>query len=499
MLRVPGLLLQILVVVVGLMPAAAGAQAPGADNLATLEQGVHEVRLSNGLRVLLYRRDIAPVFAGVVAVRVGSADEPAGFTGASHLLEHMAFKGTPQLGSKDYPKEKTLLDQLDAIMAAAGGGTEIAPADRARVEDLKKQLAELWEVQRFEWEYQRRGAQALNATTSTDLTNYFVALPRNALEFWCWIETERILHPVMRQFYTERDVVLEERRMSLEDDPQGKLYAALLQAAFERHPYRNPIVGYEQDLWRMTAQAVLDYQRRYYVASNMTVVLVGDVHAERDLPMIRRYFERIPAGEAPRGELVHEPLQQHERRVTVVHDASPELMVAYHKPVYPHPDDPRLAVLMEILAGGVTSPLYEELVKKQQIVSQVEHFDAPGSAQPNLTVFYLQPRAPHTAEEALRAFDRVLGEFVRNPVDPDRIARAKRAVTMSYLERLDSNLSLGVDLASFELISGGWRNLLAWYREVQQVGPEDLTKVAREYLIPSRRTVAWLEPRKQGG
>lgn len=464
------------------------------EALAELQQRVQRRTLPNGLRVVLHRRGAAPVFAGAVSVRVGGSDEPAGLTGISHMLEHMAFKGTDTIGTRDYQREKVLLAELEAIEARASAGTALSADEQKRRSALYEELKALWLVEDFSKKYEQRGGSGFNATTDKELTNYFVELPTNALEFWCWIESERILRPVMRQFYQERDVVMEERRMRYDDDPQGQLYERLLGTAFKVHPYRNPVIGYKEDLSRLTASGTDAFRRMYYVPANIVVSLVGDIDLDRAGSLVERYFGRIPAGEVgPRPSAV-EPPQNEERQVSISMPASPYLSIAYHKPQYPHPDDPPISVMLEILAGGRLSPLYTELVKKRQVAASVSYGEAPGSAYPNLFMFSITPRAPHSLESVREAFDQVLEQFLAAPPSDEAMLIAKRSIAMEYLQHLQSNTGLALDFGSSELLYGDWRALVDWYERAIAVGTEDVARVARQYLVRSARTVGTVVP-----
>lgn len=485
----------LLIVMAAFSPTHANADfAESANALRQLEQGVHTVTLRNGLRVFFYQRGVAPVFSGVVAVRVGGSDEPAGLTGASHIFEHMAFKGTSTLGTRDYAREAPLLARLEELASSVDGMLEqLSGEQQAEWQKIQNELKEVWVDESVSREFDKRGQVGLNATTDKELTRYFVSLPRSAFEFWCAIESARLLDPTMRQFYQEREVVLEERRMRYEDDPGGRLYEKLLATAYTIHPYRNPIIGYEADLRRLTAKRVAEFRSPYYVAANMVVALVGDVDPQRDMAIVERYFGDIPSGVRPARPQEAEPRQQGERQIELVLNAAPELMLAYHKPNYPHRDDAAISLLSEILAGSRVSPLYEELVKKRRVATTISSEEGPGFAYPNLLYFHAAPRAPHTNKDVLEAFDEVIAMVTRDGVSEEQLAIAKRSIAMDHLMRMSSNMSLALDLASSELLYDDWKVILSWYAEVMRVTPEDIVRVLKQYLDKSNRTVGRIE------
>ncbi len=462
-----------------------------------------EVRtLPNGLSVALYPRGNAPVFAGVVAVRVGGSDEHVGETGISHMFEHMAFKGTPEIGTKDYQKERVLLDELEVLAAqAASEGVEVHDLGEESLKlwnEIHEALKRLWITDQFTREFESRGAEGLNATTDSEMTKYFVNLPRTELEFWLKMESERILRPVMRQFYQERDVVMEERRMRYEDDPEGKLYELLRSTAFLAHPYKNPVIGYAFDIRGLTARMLESFHRRFYVPGNIAVAIVGDVRPSEDWPLIEKYFGRIPAKPLPARPHAVEPVQQGERRIVLEADASPSFYVAYRKVQYPHPDDAPISVMLEMLAGSITSPLQRTLVQRLRLAASVSHAEGPGVAYPNLMMFAVRPRAPHTNVEVLEAFDRVLQDFKNSGVTQNRLDIAKRSIATSYLSELASNTSLGKNFATSMLQFGSWKAPFDWYEKAMAVTSADVQRVADQYLIHTARSIAMLERPKAG-
>ena len=471
-------------------PAAADPRI--AKILPSIAERVSERTLSNGMRVAFYRRGSAPVFSAVLAVRVGGVDEKDGATGISHLLEHMAFKGTPKIGTKDYRRERPLLKKQERLRELSKSRS-LTAEEQKELAQVEEALAEVWLPQQLDQELDRRGVVGLNATTSKELTSYFLSLPRGAFEYWCWLESERLIHPVMRLFYQERDVVLEERRMRYENDPSGKLYEELLATAFTKHPYRQPVIGYEKDLLDLTPSALAAFHRSYYTADRMSLAVVGDVDPERDLPLIERYFGRVPAGEGVADIRPTEPPQTKERRLTLRLQAAPELAIAYHKPAYPHPDDPPLSVLEEVLAGSTISPLYQELVKRRGVATGVSVSEAPGSLDPNLIVFSISPRSEIGNSPNLAAFDEIIDGVISAGIDPRAIELAKRSIARDFLDNLRSSSSIAQTLASSMTLYRDWRLMFRWFEETMAVTPADVNRVAALYLKRTNRTVATIE------
>lgn len=461
--------------------------------LAVLREHTQMRTLANGLRVIMYQRGMAPVFSGIVMVRVGGVDEPEGQTGISHMFEHMAFKGTPKIGTTDYEEEKKLLTELEGIMSQQKFDGTLPDTVMERQANIEAALSKLWKADDFVRQYRIQGAEDMNATTGKELTTYMSSLPKPSFEFWCKTESERLISPVLRQFYQERNVVMEERRMRYEDSPDGKLYELLLSSAFTVHPYRNPVIGYAHDIRGLTASMTEVFRRKYYVPSNTVVSVVGDINPEKDFPIIEKYFGRIPVGTDPSRPQVLEPEQQGQREVRLNTHAAPQAFIAYKKPNYPHPDDPALGVMSEMLAGTRSSPMHKELVQKRRLITGIDYDESPGTAYPNLLIFYGVPRQPHTNDEFIAGFDSVLSKFQQGPIDPNLLEVAKRSLAMDYLAGLQANMSLAENFASAELLHGGWAAILDWYEKAMAVTGSDVQAVAKGYLKPATRTIGRIE------
>jgi predicted Zn-dependent peptidase len=461
--------------------------------LLRLASQVKEAKLSNGIRVVIYPRGKAPVFSGALSVRVGGVDETVGKTGIAHMLEHMAFKGTSVIGSKDAEKEKKLLSRQEDLIEKRAR-EPLSLDEESELIRVHAEVKELGRGDQFAEEYGKRGSVGLNATTDKDLTQYFVSFPRSAFEFWCWLESERLVDPIFRQFYEERSVVLEERRMRTEDNPHGKLYEELLFKAFPTHPYRNPVIGYRKDIESLSARDIEAFHKQHYAPEKIAISIVGDVNLESDLPVLEKYFGRIPSRPVEKVEVPQPEKPLFESRVSISKGNSPDLFIAYHKPSYPHPDDPPLSLFEEIVAGSPVSPLIQELVKGRRVALGVSVFEAPGNLYPNLAIFGVTPRPPVGNEELLVHFDNVLATFIQKGPTPEQIATAKRAIAVEFLEQQRSNMSLAVGFSSATLLYGSWRAHLSWFEEVMKVTVDDLNRVARAYFTPQGRTVASLEP-----
>ena len=477
-----------------------------------LEKKIVKAKLQNGLTVLMMERKFSPTVSLYIRYRVGAVDEAPGQSGAAHFLEHMMFKGTTTIGAKNYPAEKKLLSGIEQIgrkLDRERGKQE--SADARKIRRLEAQLKKMQsdhlryyipnEIDRL---YTENGASGMNAATGQDMTTYYINLPANKIELWARIESDRLLHPVFRQFYTERDVILEERRQRVEASPDCKLYEAFMDLAYTKHPYGIPIIGVPRDLTFLSQEAIRAVHQKYLSPRRIVIAAVGDIDPSKTMELIRRYFGKIPDADAPSARIPVEPEQAGERKGEVLFDAGPSMIIGYHKPAPPAQEDYVFDVLETILSKGRTSRLYDRLVISRQIAQSVSAVNGvPAARYPNLFTIFARPRHPHTNEELRTA---VLGEIEALktvPVTEEELARAKNQLKMDYIKSLDSNSELASILSYYELLLGDYRYFSDYLPRIQKVTAEDIQAAAIRYLTAENRTVAVLNrktaPEEGGG
>lgn len=472
-----------------------------AASAQSLADRVVEQTLSNGLTVLMVERHQAPIISFQITYKVGSVNEHNGITGVAHLYEHMAFKGTERLGSSDYQKEKEVLDALEAlnreIVQEEAKGPEADPERlkgfREKFEALEKE-AKQWVVTNELAElYNRNGSVGFNASTSRDVTSYVVSLPSNRLPLWVAIEADRMANTVLREFYKERDVVLEERRRSVDTNPGGKLYETFLATAFLAHPYGYPTIGWPSDVGSLSATETERFFRTYYTPSNTVIALVGDFKAAEVIPLLEKTFGAIPSGPPPPRVVTVEPPQLGERRVEVEDEANPQVVIGYHKPNFEHPDDPVFDVIDSLLSLGRTSRLYKKLVVEKKIaVGASSNSGTPGARYANLFTLSATPRAPHTAAEVEEAIYEELERLKNEPPTEKELEKVITNLNAGLVRSLRSNRGLASQLAYFEAVAGDWRYVLRNRDKIMEVTGEDVMRVARTYFTKKNRTVATL-------
>jgi predicted Zn-dependent peptidase len=484
-----------------LLVVATAAATEGVADYFRLPVTEHALR--NGMRLLIVERRESPTFSAYIRFKVGSVNELPGQTGLAHLLEHMMFKGTTLFGSTDPARERPVLERIDALRLALQAERRAArrtgdAREHERTTALEKELAALEEqakqfiVRNELWEiYRRNGGTGLNASTSRDGTQYFVSLPKNRLELWALLESDRLRDPVFREFYTERDVVQEERRQRVDTSPRGQLMEAAVAAAFTAVPYAHPILGWPGDLENLTRPQAQAYFRTYYAPNNALVVLVGDLDPPEVIRVVERYFGGLPAQPIPLTPVFQEPPQPGERRIRVEFPAEPQLMMLYQAPPLRHPDSYALAVLGTLLGDGRSSRLHKRLVEEKRVATAVGA--GPWFLQ-HAGLFLIQatPRAPHTLDEVEAVIEEEIALLQRDPVSPREMLKVRNGTEVEAVNSLSSNAGLASRLGNAWALAGDWRALFSDQEKLKAVTADAVRDVAQRYLLPRTRTVATL-------
>lgn len=465
---------------------------------------VKEHVLRNGMKVLILERHTSPTFVGFIQCRVGSANERTGLTGVSHLLEHMLFKGTKIFGTWNYAAEVPLMKKMDALdeqirAERAKLQTAYGRGDPGKIRAFQKEIRalqkeqeryiiknEIWGI------YQQNGADVLNASTSYDGTQYYVSLPSNRLELWMLIESDRMANPVLREFYSERDVVQEERRMSIDNRPWGRLFENLMATAYYASPYHWFVIGWPGDLENMRREDVERYFKTYYSPNNSVAVIVGDVKEEEVMRLMRKHFEPIPPQKIPLPLTTAEPTQVGERRVEVEFDAGPQLMIGFHGPPYGHRDQFALEICGEILSSGRTSRFYKKIVEEKKMAQYVHGYNLDQRLG-NIFIIEANVKQPHTSAELEQAIYEELEKLKTEPISDWELQKVRTQIEANFVRGLGYNLGLAFRLAHAENLTGSWRNFDQRSR-LQAVTPKDIMEAARKYFVKKNRTVVILVP-----
>jgi predicted Zn-dependent peptidase len=472
-----------------------------AQDVASFEKKTTVKKLDNGLTLIVMERPEAPVFSYATLVNVGGAQEVNGITGLAHMFEHMAFKGTDKIGTSNYPAEAAALQKVeDAYSAYDLERRREVGHDDAKVAQLEKAWkdaiaeADKYVVSNeFSKIVDRNGGVGMNAGTQSDSTIFFYSMPSNRVELWAYLESERFLHPVFREFYKERDVVYEERRFRVDSSPLGRLLEQYVASAFEAHAYHSFVIGWPSDLKAISATDAMNFYKKYYVPANITVAVVGDVKASETIPMLEKYFGRLPKGPLPEPNRTVEPEQRAERMVILHDKAQPIYLEGYHRPAVTDPDDATYSVIEMLLSSGRTSRLYRSLVRDKKIAQVAQGLSGfPGQKYPNLFTFFAATTPGHTPQEIRAAVQTELDRLKTEDVTADELASVKTRVKANLLRRLDKNEGLAQQLAAYQTSFGDWRELFRETDKVDKVTAADIRRVANKTFVETNRTVAYI-------
>lgn len=474
---------------------------PAHADVEQLAEKVRKIVLDNGFTCLLVKRGEAPIFSAYLRVKVGNIEEPEGATGLAHFFEHMAFKGTSNIGVKNYKAEKKVLDKIHTL------GSRIVQmqkdgASEEELEPLRQKLLTLEEADKklvvpneFINIYQRNGGTDMNATTGNDFTSYFVSLPANRLELWAYMESDRLMNTVMREFYSEKDVVAEERRMRTDNDPDGRLYEFLMKTAFENSPYKNPVVGWPEDIKNFNVEEARAFHSNYYIPSRMVLAVVGNFDLDEAENVVKKYFGQLPAKPDKPIEVQPENLGTGYPKVGAIQGTEePRFYLSYHRPAHPHPDDEVLDVLQNILCEGRTSRLYKKLVLEKKMVSSIDCYASiPGSRLDGLFSFYAKPLPPYTSQQVEAEILKEITLVKNTRVTPTELEKVKNTIKASTMWTLKSNMGLASLLTFFESLTGNWQYILSLEERVDAISTDDIQRVAKTYFVPSRQVSTYLD------
>jgi len=483
------------------------AVALGQD-VASFEKRVTVKKLDNGLTLIICERPEAPVFSFFTLVDAGSAQDPKRATGLAHMFEHMAFKGTTTIGTTDYAAEKVALEKVESTYAAY-----IAERDKRVGQDPEKlkQLEKAWQdamadaqkyvvPNAFGKIIEQNGGEDMNASTNYDETEYHYSFPVNRLELWAYLESDRFLHPVMREFYKERNVVIEERRMRTDSNPFGRLLEQFTTEAFSASPYHRPTIGWMSDLNHFSATDAKEFFDTYYVPSNMVVAVAGDVKAAEALSIMEKYFGKLPTHARPDESITQEPPQNSERRVVLKETSQPIYLEGYHRPDYLSKDDAVFDAISDLMSEGRTSRLYRALVRDKKIASYSEGITGyPGIKYAHLFAFLAVPLPGHKPEEMATAIHEEIDRLKKEDISDDELKMIKTRAKANLIRGLADNEGLATELATYQTRYGDWRELFRSVDRIDKVTKADIRRIANEVFTDTNRTVGVIENTKAEG
>ncbi len=473
-----------------------------AQDVTSFEKRVTVKKLPNGLTLMVCERPEAPVFSFFTLVDAGSAQDPMLATGLAHMFEHMAFKGTDKIGTTNYPAEKAALEKVEVAYAAyISERDKTVGQDAAKLQQLEKNWKDAIAAgdkfvtpNEFGKIVEQNGGEDMNAFTSFDETGYHYSMPENRLELWAYLESERFLHPVMREFYKERNVVIEERRMRTDSNPFGRLLEQFTQEAFAAHPYHRPTVGWMSDLNHFSATDAQNFFDKFYIPSNMVIAVAGDLKPAQAMPILEKYFGRLPTRTKPDEITTAEPPQNSERRVLLKEASQPIYIEGYHRPDYRSKDDAVFDAISDLMSEGRTSRLYRALVRDKKIASFSEGLTGyPGVKYPHLFAFLAVPLPGHKPDEMAEAIHSEIDRLKKEDISDEELKMIKTRSKANLIRGLADNEGLATQLATYQTRYGDWRELFRSVDRIDQVTKADIRRIAKEVFVSTNRTVGVIE------
>ncbi|MEE4273561.1 MAG: pitrilysin family protein [Thermoanaerobaculales bacterium] len=474
---------------------------------------VTEVMLDNGMRLLLVERHDSPRVSGGWAAHVGSANENYGITGIAHLFEHMMFKGTRNIGTTDYEAEMEIMAELDAIRSEMDveytalreakrrgeitGNIYLPENQTPRLAELREKMKALQDAQReyivnneYDKIYTNQGATGLNAGTNSDATVYFIDVPSNKLELWFWMESDRLLNAVFREFYSERDVVREERRMRVESDPTAKYEEQFDFMFWGSIPYHHPVIGWPSDVESINRAQAAEFFSTFYAPNNITAAVVGDFDTDEAIELAKKYFGRIPRGENPPPEMITEEIEQlQERRMIATADTNPSVQIRWHAVPFVHKDSYALDVLSSVLSGR-TGRLYKAMVDERTIATGQPYAYFNGQRYAGSFEVGAELAEGVSHEQAEAALLAEIAKLKTEPVSDRELAKVKNQELANSFRRLQSNFYLLLQLLFYDVL-GSWDYINTSPAMVQAVTADDVMRVANDYFPDTGKNVLW--------
>lgn len=499
---------------------------PGADSdtpsdfskfLISFQRDIRKTTLPNGLRLIMVRRKQAPTVSCYMKFKAGASDETTSTSGIAHMLEHMLFKGTKKLGTIDYGREKKYIQIINLWAGRLDGWRheleraqkreDAQKADRARsrIGIWKKRLRIMSDYARTfmrpnedSYLYGLNGKRNYNAYTSRDLTNYQISLPANRLEVWARIESDRMQNAVMRDFYTERNVVAEERRMRVDNVAHNLLLEKFLIRVYGNHPYGRPVIGPMKNIVYFSRDEAYSFFRTFYAPNNTVIAVVGDIDFEQTERLINRYFGKLKPRQIPTAAQYPPPGPPDDARPSRLElrgRGSPLLLLAWPKPNFPHPVDLRLEILGDILTGGNDSRLFQKLVVREKLATSVKIYTGfPGERYENLFLIFALPAPEIPYDRLQNAILREIKEVVSGGVTKAEFQRIKKKLQSDFIIGLRSNAELADELSYYETVGGDYRSLFSHYRRLDRTDLQDIRLAAERYLTENRMFSARLLP-----
>ncbi len=473
-------------------------------DFSNIKKNISEFTLKNGLKFILFEDHSVPIATFITYANVGGSDEKIGIYGISHFLEHMAFKGTSTVGTKNVKAEKKIFQQMDALFEDIRREQNSISPNQVKLTEMNKKLTALSDEARkhvvpneYDTILKQHGCVGMNAGTGADATMYFFSLPSNKLELWAHLESARFTDPVFREYYRERNVIAEERRMYM-NMPVRKMIEELPALAFKDHPYRVSVLGPMSNIQNITRSDMKRYFRENYSAKNLVIGIAGDIYPKELKKMAQKYFSRLRPGNKNDRLFTKEPPQIGEKRMKIFEDTQPWLAIGFHIPSQLHKDFNKFSVLNNIITSGRSSRLQKKLVTdKKSALALISFAGFPGNKYSSLFLALALPNSGHTTDELEKEIFAELEKLKTEPVTQEELTSAKTRMKVQVIRGMNSRMGLIMQLLSSEVLQGSWQKVFEELAEIEKVAAADIQELAKKYFTEENRTVIRMEKKKE--
>ncbi|RME88475.1 MAG: insulinase family protein [Candidatus Hydrogenedentota bacterium] len=478
------------------------------------EQNVKKYVLPNGLRVILMKNKITPSIACYLKIGVGAANEPFDLAGTAHMLEHMLFKGTKELGTRNYDREKIYLEQIavdgervDTINRILSDPLLDKQTKKKLLEKKKrieKRLAFLQKIaSRFvlseedSTAYSLAGQTGYNAYTSADVTNYQIQLPANRLELWSWLESQKFLNPVFREYYAERKVVREERRMRYESRPARMMYEVYLKTSFGFHPYGKPVIGFASNIEKLKLSETKKFFEENYIPSRMVIAIVGDIEFDSAIATVQKYFGKLPAKKPVEFPPIQDDISSYRREAVYFAKDRPYMITGWRKPSIQDKNNVAFEVLSRALTDGQNSRLVKRLVIEEKLATSVSSYNGnPGEKLNNDFTIFVRPFREQDYAKIEKIIYEELEKIQKEGLSKEELTRIKNNYLAEMVSSLQSNAGLADALTYYELLLGDYREFYRFIDRLDNINAKIISDIVRKYLRYDRATLVVLKQPK---
>jgi predicted Zn-dependent peptidase len=473
-------------------------------DFTNLESRISDFTLKNGLKFIIVEDHSIPIAHFATYANVGGGDERKGKRGIAHFLEHMVFKGTREIGTTNYKREQELMKKMDRLSENLMKEKKNREPDTHKIKKMEEELEKL-QVEtskyivsnEYNLYFKRHGAVELSAGTSKDFTLYYTSVPGNKIELWAYLESSRLMNPVFREFFKEKEVIKEERLLRVDNSPTGKLVEKILAEAFpESHPYRDTGIGSMKEIEHMSRRDIKDFFKSHYTANNLTIGIMGDVYPDQIKKLANRYFSSLKAGK--KKSIVKTEFERKHKEKFIYENSQPWLVIGYYCPSFLNVDFNKFMLLDYILTSGRSSRLYNKMVtrdKSAMLVASGAGF--PGNKYTSLYLIYALANKGHSNNELEKQIFKEIENIKQFSITEDELKSARIRYKADLFKDMKSKKNLLMRLIKNDVLKGSWKKMFDTFEEIEKISADDIKHLVNTYLGFDNCIIIRVEKKKE--